>query len=472
VLAAIRASGGTESVSETTRVLAVSSAGTAGATILGIVAAIVLSSAPRVWWLGFAPIVLVFVTYRSFISQARDKDRIEALFDASNALHENSELEKIIVTAAEQALQLVKAATAAVIVLPMGNASSGLVTVVDLSGHRRESPTFAALTDRPSFMDPPENRVLTKQTELNDIGYLLGNRIEVHDAVIGVLTLEGNPVGVLVGVNRLGDVSAFTTDDARVLATLARQLSTALENGRLMHNLTEVSTLKEQLEKTLESKSRLVASVSHELRTPLTGVIGLASVVRDGMSDDFDTDARAMLDMIVEQGNELSNIIDDLLAHAKSEAGTLKLSPMAFDLGDEATTVATTQHLDELHRTGSVVVIADPLRVRQILRNLVTNARRYGGPAIRLEIGSRNGFGLAAVIDDGAGVPDEFEAAIFEPYRSAHSPMSQPGSVGLGLALSRTMARMMGGELTYSHRFGETRFELTLPLSTVTHSRG
>jgi signal transduction histidine kinase len=270
---------------------------------------------------------------------------------------------------------------------------------------------------------------------------------------------------MLTAFNRIGDVSAFGHDDVRVLATLGSQLSTTLENGRLSENLAEVTRLQHELEALLESKDRLVASVSHELRTPLTGVIGLTSMIREEAADRLEPETAAMLDLVVEQGNELSNIIEDLLAHARFAAGTLTVRPEPFDVLKEVRTVTASQGPPvKLESAGEATwAVGDALRFRQILRNLITNARRYGGPTIRVQVTAVADRIEVAVVDDGKGVPAGQEASIFEPYQSAHDQTGQPGSVGLGLAVSRSIARMMDGDLTYRRRLGHTLFTLDLP---------
>lgn len=110
------------------------------------------------------------------------------------------------------------------------------------------------------------------------------------------------------------------------------------------------------------------------------------------------------------------------------------------------------------------MVHADPLRVRQIVRNLLTNAARYGGGRVRVVLETGPGHGALTVLDDGDGVPSDQAEMIFESYGRAHNAAGQPGSVGLGLSVSRNLARNMGGDLSYSRRDGWTGFELTLPL--------
>ena len=116
----------------------------------------------------------------------------------------------------------------------------------------------------------------------------------------------------------------------------------------------------------------------------------------------------------------------------------------------------------EAKAAGPVVAWADPLRLRQILRNLLSNAERYGGTNVEIEVEHLNRFVVVRVRDDGTGVPPEHREAIFEPYVRGGGDSALPGSLGLGLAVSRRLARLMGGDLTYRWD-GSSIFELTLP---------
>jgi signal transduction histidine kinase len=466
ILAAIRASGGHESLGETGRVFAVSSMGTVGASGLAIVAAMVATTTPQLWWIGFAPVVFVFIAYRAYVAQSQEKARVAALFEAATALHRNPQIDRAVVAVAERVLDLVQS-EAALVAVDSREDEIPYLTVVDANGIQQ------LMAARPGLA--PELRALKRHIravvlESEDLAYLatvLGPGYDVRGGVAEILTVGGHPVGVLAGINRVGDVSAFDDTDARVLATLGSQLSTSLENGRLSESLSEIRLLKEQLEGLLASKDRLIASVSHELRTPLTGVIGLTSLIRETSGARLDEDSLNMLDLVVEQGTELSNIIEDLLTHARAQAGSLEIEPVEFNLTQEALTVAASQGLEPPDST-PVWAIGDSLRTRQILRNLVTNARRYGGPSIRLAIGSTPETAYVSLIDDGPGVPEDAVDSIFEPYHSAHETAVEPGSVGLGLAVSRSMAKMMAGDLTYDRQDGHTRFTLSIPAASRT----
>ncbi len=106
---------------------------------------------------------------------------------------------------------------------------------------------------------------------------------------------------------------------------------------------------------------------------------------------------------------------------------------------------------------------ADPARTRQIVRNLLTNAVRYGGEGIRIRVRSRGDTASVAVCDDGDGIPDEDRNAIFEAFRQVEAGRRVSQSVGLGLYVSRSLARAMNGDLAYRRENDHSVFELLLP---------
>jgi two-component system sensor histidine kinase ChiS len=232
----------------------------------------------------------------------------------------------------------------------------------------------------------------------------------------------------------------------------------------LIETLAEVRSLQARLEELVKSKDQLIASVSHELRTPLTGIIGLAQIMKELTDGSLDPEPQELLDMIVDQGNDLSNIIDDLLAYARTENGSLTVDIQPFEVSSIIQGVINSAEGRQIGTpdAAGVIVLADPMRVKQVLRNLLTNARRYGGQSIWLEVEDADDEVSILVCDDGNGIRPDKVDAVFEPYQSAHDQRLQPGSVGLGLALSRKLARLMDGDLRYERRADVTVFRLTL----------
>jgi signal transduction histidine kinase len=118
---------------------------------------------------------------------------------------------------------------------------------------------------------------------------------------------------------------------------------------------------------------------------------------------------------------------------------------------------------DQIEIVGEpVTALGDPGRVRQIIRNLLTNAVRYGGDHIEVRMHTDRSIAYIQVCDDGPGVPEQDRETIFEPYHRSHTTPGQPGSVGLGLTVSRALARLMGGDLTYHYEDRGSIFEVAL----------
>lgn len=183
----------------------------------------------------------------------------------------------------------------------------------------------------------------------------------------------------------------------------------------------------------------MIASVSHELRTPLTSVVGFAKLLEIEGSD-LGAEERAMvIRTIAEEGVDLANIIDDLLVAAKAESGTLEVVSVPTDLRAQAAQVVEACRLEDVRRIDvspdTVRGEGDPARVRQILRNLVSNAIRYGGDQIGIEFEHDQGWAVVRVVDDGPGIPDEKRDRVFESYYRGEEDPGLAGSMGLGLSL-------------------------------------
>ena len=227
-----------------------------------------------------------------------------------------------------------------------------------------------------------------------------------------------------------------------------------------------------RLEASLRSKDQLIATVSHELRTPLTAVGGLADELRSAGDEFGAQDRDQLLEVISLESMEMAALIEDLLVAARSEDGDLPVFPEEVDLCILAK--GTVRNLvvpdgTTLDVLGSAsVAYADPVRVRQITRNLLTNAFRYGGDSIVVSFGSDDHMAWLDVTDDGPGIPPEDRDAVFQPYGRSGASTTVKASVGLGLTLSRRLAELMGGTLGYVEPGqGGCTFRLTVPLGAI-----
>lgn len=234
-----------------------------------------------------------------------------------------------------------------------------------------------------------------------------------------------------------------------------------------MHiDITELRAAARQAEEFARSKDRLIASVSHELRTPLTAVLGFADLIEspDGLDP---AEVQTFASEIHRQATDMAAIVEDLLVAARAEMGALAVHIRDVDATAEISEVV--RHL--AHRPGmdidnradpTPLVRADPLRLRQILRNLINNATRYGGGRIAIETRVNGSEVSLRVLDNGPGISDEHRETIFQPFFSAHDRAGQPDALGLGLSVVRTLADAMGGGVEMRREEGWTVFSLTL----------
>jgi signal transduction histidine kinase len=210
------------------------------------------------------------------------------------------------------------------------------------------------------------------------------------------------------------------------------------------------------------AKDEFLASVSHELRTPLTSVLGYAEVLLDEEIDP--AERRGMVETIVDQASDLSELVEDLLAGARADVGQLDINPQEVDL-DELI-AGSLRSFPDVVRTGEsepMIVIADAGRVRQILRNLLTNAQRYGGPKVAIcPVVRSDEVVEVRVCDSGPPVAAGMTGQVFERYFKEEGDGARTGSVGIGLTIARDLARRMGGDLTYRHTGEWSEFVLTL----------
>ncbi len=219
---------------------------TAMNTSLALIAVTILARSPASAWLALTPLVVLFVAYRAYSSKRAQHERLEALYEATRALHESPQLESAMVTAASQARKLLDAQGGEIILLPDAEREAAFST--------RLGPGDRIEVMRPIEFDANEELwrpvVAGRQTILvnrhaDDHGYLAERGI--HQAVVAPLQGGDRVAGILVVADRLGDVSTFGQDDVKLLETLANHVSVALENGRLGDSLSQLTRLKEEL---------------------------------------------------------------------------------------------------------------------------------------------------------------------------------------------------------------------------------
>ena len=254
--------------------------------------------------------------------------------------------------------------------------------------------------------------------------------------------------------------------------SVANQQALETANRRIRETL-------EQAEQANRSKSVFLANMSHEIRTPMNGILGAAELLLDSSLTE---DQRHYLSIIHSSSHVLLDIINDILDLSKIESGKLEVESISFDLNELLTRIYQLFN-EPVRRKGLSLVyyydgqlpvwwLGDPKRIRQIITNLLSNALKFttkGRIEIRIS-GEQSGDHqynlLLAVSDNGIGIAEEKQQQIFEAFRQADSSTSrQYGGTGLGLTISRHLARAMNGDIRLQSEIGNgSTFTLCLPL--------
>ncbi len=242
-----------------------------------------------------------------------------------------------------------------------------------------------------------------------------------------------------------------------LLIDVAVLMSGATRN--LLHTQNRQQELLEQERRSVAVKNEFVSMVSHELRTPITGISGFAETLRDHWRDLPPTEVDEFLTILRGESDHLADLVEDILVIPRLDAGQLRFHLEKVDVSEIAESVAE-MVLDrstsaEVDLPVYVRVWSDPVRLRQILRNLVENARKYGGNEVYISGEERReGTYTVIVADNGSGVAEADQERIFEHFEQLSKGDARlEQGVGLGLPIARKLARAMGGELWYEDRF-------------------
>jgi two-component system phosphate regulon sensor histidine kinase PhoR len=239
---------------------------------------------------------------------------------------------------------------------------------------------------------------------------------------------------------------------------------------RRQHNAELQLELKQERE-LVKTKDEFVANLSHELRTPLTGIFGFAMVLDDMLDQGPEHLEFGMLaettGVILSEASELNRMVDDLLTAAKQEGGSLRMVLEDLEAGP-----VIESSIDLFRRQGAEIVVdcekgvvsVDRHHLSQLVRNLVSNATKHGGPNVAIEGRIRDAHYEVNVIDDGAGVPEELVERLFTRFVHQGDAPLTTGSVGLGLFIAGMLAEAMKGELSYERVDDLSVFTVILPL--------
>lgn len=294
-------------------------------------------------------------------------------------------------------------------------------------------------------------------------------------ALVVPLVDGGDAIGALILLRNEGR-TAFTVDEMRRAHTFGNLAALAF---RKVHLLADSERRREELEQVIESRSRLMRGFSHDLKNPLGAVDGHASLLEDGLLGELTDKQMASVRRIREGIRSAVALINDLVELARAESGQMQVRIQPLDVR-EVVREMVEQYRPAAEQAGLSIsgmlekveiVPSDVDRVRQILGNLLSNAVKYTKEG-RIEVrtgmrasstnGGRPECVVIDVVDTGIGIPEDRLHLLFTEFERI-DPTVRPGA-GLGLAISRRIARLLGGEVTVETRRGAgSTFTLWLP---------
>jgi signal transduction histidine kinase len=264
----------------------------------------------------------------------------------------------------------------------------------------------------------------------------------------------------------------FTERHERLVVGIAGWAAVAMDNARLYDSqvrareqleraLLEAEEARAEAERANLAKSQFLAAMSHELRTPLNAIQGHVQLLEMGLRGPITPEQAETLGRVQRSQRVLQSLINDVLNFARLEAGRVEYEIQSVDVSEVVTSVVhTSRPSTSVGSSGSAVArtspasTADPRRLRQIFLNLLSNSIKFTEPGGRISIDAPRRAGLPdeivylRVSDTGRGVPREKQQEIFDPFvqLQRRGPV-EPHGIGLGLAISRDLARGMNGDL-------------------------
>ena len=276
------------------------------------------------------------------------------------------------------------------------------------------------------------------------------------DGSLGLFLVYKFPIPMAEGLNAVGGVAVDITERERQAEAL-----------REAERRAQAASL---------AKSEFLANMSHELRTPLTAILGFAELV--GESDVTDVDRREHVETIRRNGEHLLAVINDILDLSKIEAGRLTVERLPVSVSGVVTEVVDLMQVrarakgisltSEIGPQTDEIIQSDPVRLRQILMNLVGNAVKFTqAGAVSVRVHASDGRLHFRVRDTGIGMTPEQMARLFKPFEQGDASMSRLfGGTGLGLRISQRLANLLDGSINVeSTPGGGSTFSLSLPAS-------
>ncbi|HEX7595730.1 MAG TPA: CHASE3 domain-containing protein [Gemmatimonadaceae bacterium] len=303
-----------------------------------------------------------------------------------------------------------------------------------------------------------------------DAGHLtIMRELQIRSALIVPMIARGRTLGALTLISSVSGRRYDEADQALAME-LATRAAIAIDNAQLYRSALAAS----------ESKSAFLATMSHELRTPLNAIIGYQSLLAEGIDGRLNEPQLIQLSRIRSSADHLLGLIDEVLTFSRVDAGKemvrreeVHLAPIVAEALAMVTPLAESKGLKLRNQTADAALLTDGVKVRQILLNLLSNAIKFsddGEIVVRSRL-DRDSVAVS-IVDPGIGISAENVARIFDPFWQVEQRSTRRvGGTGLGLSVSRSLARLLGGDVSVeSHVDRGSTFTVTLPVRRVANT--
>jgi signal transduction histidine kinase/CHASE3 domain sensor protein len=415
---------------------------------------------------------------RDVTRQNRERQGAELLSEASRVLSSTLDYEKTLNTVARLAVGNLADWCSVDLVHSDGKVRQAVVAHIDEDKikwakelNKRYPPDYTAATGVGNVIRTGKPEVYA---EISDEMLVATARDEEHLAIMRELQIKSALVVPMIARGQtLGALTLISTRkrrrydeaDLALAMEIATRAAIAIDNAQLYESALAAS----------EAKSAFLATMSHELRTPLNAIIGYQSLLKEGIDGSLNKSQLAQLSRIRTSADHLLQLIDEVLTFSRLDAGKevvrreeIELRPILEEAVSMVAPIAQAKGLTLLVDTPDATLFTDQGKLRQIMLNLLSNAIKFTDRG-EITVRSRVNDGTAQISDsdDGIGVAEENLEQIFEPFwQVEQSSTRRAGGTGLGLSVSRSLARLLGGEVTAASRLGEgSAFTLTLPVS-------
>lgn len=334
----------------------------------------------------------------------------------------------------------------------------------------RRAPYKGSIAERVIELAQPE--IISRGENPQPLPGILAETVAHSSALFVPLVDGGEAIGALILLRAEGR-EAFSRDEAERAHTFGNLAALAF---RKVHLLEDTERRREELEQVEKSRSRLMRGFTHDLKNPIGAADGHASLLEDGLLGNLSEQQQRSIGRIRESLKQALHLIDELNEFARAESGNIELRLAPTQLMEIAREM-TEQYRATAEQSGIMldlelmkipIFTSDDDRIRQILGNLLSNAIKYTETGGRVTVrtaertNETGGCCVLEVEDTGIGIPEDKQHLLFEEFARI-DPSVKPG-LGLGLAISRRIARALGGDITVrSERGSGSTFALWLP---------